>query len=180
MRFRKRLFVPVMLAAAMWMGGAQAASQAATGASVGGASVQQVRELLDTIGLKRMLGQMNDIMVRQVTGVMPCIPMTTVQQTFNSPQAQEDIINRMIPVYQRHFSSADIQGLLTFYRSPLGQKVLSQMPATMQEGMQIGRQWGMQRVQAMIAREKQQGVLDTQSACPAPKQAPAVPSPTKH
>ncbi|HXS72454.1 MAG TPA: DUF2059 domain-containing protein [Rhodanobacteraceae bacterium] len=179
MRYRKGAWVGIALVASMWMGATQAATQA-TGAASGGASAQQVRELMDAIGLKGMLSQMNGVMVQQVAQLMPCVPAATVQAAFSNSQAQDDIINRMVPVYQRHFSSADIQGLLAFYRSPLGQKVLREMPATMQEGMQIGRQWGEQRAETMVAKLKQQGVLDAQGSCPAPRQAPAVPPPGKH
>lgn len=176
MRFRKGVLAGAALAAAAWM----TSAQAQTATAGGGASAQQVRELMDTIGLKRMLSQMNGMMVQQINRAAPCIPTATVQQTFNSPQAQDDIINRMIPVYQQHFSGADIQGLLTFYRSPLGQKVLREMPTTMQQGMQIGQQWGQQRAEVMVARLKQQGVLTAQGQCPAPTHAPAVPAPVKH
>ncbi len=180
MKIRNGVLAGSAFVIALWMAGAQAAPQASAGSAGGGASAQQVRELMDTIGLKRMLGQMNGQMTTLINRALPCVSPTTMQQAFNSPQAQDDIINRMIPVYQRHFSNADIQGLLTFYRSPLGQKVLREMPATMQEGMQIGKQWGMQRAQAMVAQMKQQGVLNAQGQCPASKQAPAVPAPVKN
>jgi hypothetical protein len=42
----------------------------------------------------------------------------------------------MIPAYQNHFTRGDIQAMNAFYSSPVGQKVLEQLPAVMQEGMQ--------------------------------------------
>jgi len=178
MGYRKGALIGITLAMLMAAGTAAAAPPAPD--SGGGASVQQVRELMDTIGLKGMLAQMNGMMVQQAAQLMPCVPPATIQATFNDAQAQDDIISRMVPVYQRHFSSADIYGLLAFYNSPLGQKVLHEMPATMQEGMQVGRQWGEQRAEAMVAKLRQQGVLNAQGACPAPQRAPAVPPPGKH
>ncbi len=173
MQFHKKVIVTAALAA-MSAGAVQAAPQAVDS---GGASAQQVRELMDVVGLRRILTQMDSVMVQQIERVLPCVAATTVETSFSSTQAQDDILNRMVPVYQRHFTSADIQGLLTFYRSPLGQKVLREMPATMQEGMQIGRQWGQERAQAMVAQLKQQGVLNSQGACPATQKQPAVPAP---
>jgi hypothetical protein len=81
----------------------------------------------------------------------------------------------MVPVYQKHFTAEDIDGLLKFYRSPLGQKVITEMPSTMAEGMQIGQQWGQQRGQAMIADLQTKGTLNAQGQCPAT--APAQPAP---
>jgi hypothetical protein len=48
----------------------------------------------------------------------------------------EEIIDAMIPAYQNHFTRSDIQAMNAFYSSPVGQKVLEQLPAVMQEGMQ--------------------------------------------
>jgi len=48
----------------------------------------------------------------------------------------DDINNAMIPAYQKHFTHGDIEAMNGFYSSPVGQKVLEQLPAVMQEGMQ--------------------------------------------
>ena len=56
----------------------------------------------------------------------------------------------MVPIYQSHFTADDMTGLLRFCRSPLGQKVITQMPVTMAEGMKVGQQWGRERGEAMI------------------------------
>jgi hypothetical protein len=48
----------------------------------------------------------------------------------------DDIIDAMIPAYQNHFTRSDIQAMNAFYSSPVGQKVLEQLPAVLQEGMQ--------------------------------------------
>jgi len=42
----------------------------------------------------------------------------------------------MIPAYQKHFTHGDIEAMNAFYSSPVGQKVLQELPAVMQEGMQ--------------------------------------------
>ena len=48
----------------------------------------------------------------------------------------DDIIQAMIPAYQNHFTRSDIQAMNAFYSSPVGQKVLEELPAVNQEGMQ--------------------------------------------
>ena len=48
----------------------------------------------------------------------------------------DDMLNDMIPVYQRHFTKSDIDALITFYSSPPGQKFLHEMPAVTAETMQ--------------------------------------------
>jgi hypothetical protein len=46
-----------------------------------------------------------------------------------------DMLNDMIPIYQRHFTKSDIDALIAFYSSPAGQKFLHEMPAVTSETM---------------------------------------------
>lgn len=48
----------------------------------------------------------------------------------------DEMTQAMIPAYQKHFTRGDIQAINAFYSSPVGQKVLQQLPAVTQEGMQ--------------------------------------------
>lgn len=48
----------------------------------------------------------------------------------------DEITQAMIPAYQQHFSKSDIGAMNAFYSSPVGQKVLQELPAVMQEGSQ--------------------------------------------
>ena len=48
----------------------------------------------------------------------------------------DEIEQAMIPAYQAHFTHGDIEAMNTFYASPVGQKVLQEVPAVTQEGMQ--------------------------------------------
>jgi hypothetical protein len=48
----------------------------------------------------------------------------------------DEIIQAMIPAYEKHFTRGDIAAMNTFYSSPVGQKVLEELPAVTQEGMQ--------------------------------------------
>jgi len=48
----------------------------------------------------------------------------------------DEIIQAMIPSYQKHFTRSDIQAMNAFYSSPVGQKVLQELPEVTQEGMQ--------------------------------------------
>jgi uncharacterized protein len=47
------------------------------------------------------------------------------------------ILGDMVPVYQKHLSKSDIDGVLVFYTSPVGQKLMREMPAMTEEAMQI-------------------------------------------
>ena len=46
----------------------------------------------------------------------------------------DQITEAMIPAYQKHFTKSDISAMNAFYSSPVGQKMLEQLPAVLQEG----------------------------------------------
>jgi len=49
----------------------------------------------------------------------------------------EDILRDMVPIYQKHLSEADLNAIVSFYSSPVGKKVLKEMPAMTSEAMRI-------------------------------------------
>jgi hypothetical protein len=49
----------------------------------------------------------------------------------------DDVLRDMIPIYQSHFSESDLNQIVAFYSTPVGQKVLKEMPAMSAEGIRI-------------------------------------------
>lgn len=129
-------------------------------------STQQVRKLFEVMHLGQMFGQMNAQMSGMMGRAMPCVP-ASYWANFIDAKSIDELLSRMVPVYQSHFTDQDVAGLLAFYQSPLGQKVITQMPITMAEGMKIGQQWGRQRAQQMVGELQQKGTLNAEGRCPA-------------
>jgi hypothetical protein len=51
----------------------------------------------------------------------------------------DELVNTIIPVYQRHLTRADVKSIVTFYNSPAGQKLLKEQPAITAECMQAAQ-----------------------------------------
>jgi hypothetical protein len=47
----------------------------------------------------------------------------------------DEMIQAMVPAYQKHFTKGDMDALIAFYSAPTGQKVLRELPAVTAEGM---------------------------------------------
>ena len=62
----------------------------------------------------------------------------------------DDMLNDMIPIYQKHLTKEDLDGILAFYASPIGQKLQREQPAMTQESMQVGGEIGRRRIGAMM------------------------------
>jgi hypothetical protein len=135
-------------------------------ASTAPASEEQVRQLMEVVGVGKMLSQINSQAVSTMQQSMPCVPADFWQNYMDANQTQQ-FIGRLVPVYQHHFTADELDGMLKFYRSPLGQKVINEMPTTMAEANQAGQQWSHERSDQMIAELKQMGSLDAGGRCPA-------------
>jgi hypothetical protein len=48
----------------------------------------------------------------------------------------DELMQAMVPAYQHHYTHAEIQGLIQFYSSPLGKKMIAEMPGIVAESMQ--------------------------------------------
>src|ERR1041384_4908854 len=58
----------------------------------------------------------------------------------------DEMVEAMVPIYQRHLTRSDIEEVIRFYSSPVGQKLLREQPQMIQEGMQAGAQIEQQRM----------------------------------
>lgn len=66
-------------------------------------------------------------------------------------QGPDSLIEQLLPVYEKHFTQDEVKGLLAFYTSPLGKKVVSETPLIFQESAAIGQQWAEKMMPAISA-----------------------------
>jgi hypothetical protein len=62
--------------------------------------------------------------------------MNAMMDDMFSNMPMDEMMQAMIPAYQKHFTKGDIDNLVAFYSSPTGAKLLQEMPAIMAEAMQ--------------------------------------------
>ena len=58
----------------------------------------------------------------------------------------DEMIEVMIPIYQKHLTKSDLDSITAFYATPVGQKLLREQPAMTQEAMQAGGKIGQTRI----------------------------------
>ena len=111
------------------------------------ASREQVRQLME-----QMFSQMRAINRQEMKKKYPHITEEEIARAERGSQELirnfpiDEMLSDMVPVYQRHFTKTDIDGLRAFYSSPVGQKFLHEMPAVTAETMQAA----MPRIQATV------------------------------
>lgn len=150
-----------------------------------------IRHLMDLTGAGKLGGQMVDAMMPQMRAMIAQSlgDNARVNQflqefflKFRAHFTDADIVNAIIPVYARHFSLEDIQALTQFYESPVGQRVVKELPQVTEESRGIGTKLGQaaafQTLQEMSndypeLREGPAGGSNPDRGSPAPQPAPA-------
>ena len=129
-------------------------------------SPDQVRKLLGLLQVRDELQITLDAMKQQVKAgaaqtFSDKVPNPTPEQlksvnfivddVFRS-LALEDLIQDLVPVYQRHLTRSDVRALIAFYSSAPGQKILREQPAMMKESMQVAGKAQQQRMEVLLAK----------------------------
>jgi hypothetical protein len=138
-------------------------------ASVEPASREDVQNLFAVLKLDHM---MQVTMSAAAEQMKTNLPELMKQQNIEIPKEQldamaddifrdyplKDILDSMIPVYQKHLSKLDVANIQTFYQSPTGQKMLNEMPEMSKEAMQaanpVMKQWMTAMMQRMQERAR--------------------------
>jgi len=102
--------------------------------------VMDTREMMENV-LQAMTKQMQKIVHQQVQK-QPNLPpdaearLDKMMEDNVKNFPTEELIKTMIPVYQKHLTKGDVDGLVAFYSSTIGKKVLKEMPSMTSEAMQ--------------------------------------------
>lgn len=105
--------------------------------------IKNIKTLLELTGSAKLGIQMMNNIIESYKRTYPDLQSaTTFWADFQKEMSIEDLISRMIPVYEKYYTDEDIKKLIAFYQSPVGKKVIATMPEVMQESMQIGQSWG--------------------------------------
>ncbi len=69
----------------------------------------------------------------------------------------EDLVDMLVPIYDRHLTHSEVTSLIEFFQSPVGKKLVSVQPEIMKESMQVGQAWGEKLANEVTAELQKQG-----------------------
>lgn len=160
----KRLVIFITFFAALCVNCLAQASQDAP------ATKADVERYLNAIHSNDMMKQMIDAMSTPLHQMvhdefvkdkdkLPADFETRMNQMMNSMWKDmpfDEMMEAMVPSYEKHFTKGDMDALVVFYSSPTGQKVLREMPAIMSEAMQAMMPIIRKQIESMQERIGQQ------------------------
>lgn len=65
-----------------------------------------------------------------------------------------ELYAQMAEIYMKNFTEEDIDKILEFYHTPVGEKMVATLPEITKEGMELGQAWGM-KLQPIMAKYMQ-------------------------
>jgi len=137
--------------------------QAAPGANekVDPAKAAAIRRLMDLTQTSKLgdnvasyfTGRVRTVMSQNLPSDRLSQFMDTFSKRFSEKVPSESITNAVIPIYSHYFTMEDIQGLITFYESPLGQRVVKLLPQverdTQNTSLDMGNKAALEVLQSM-------------------------------
>ncbi|MFV5262199.1 DUF2059 domain-containing protein [Acinetobacter courvalinii] len=118
------------------------------------ASKDSIKQLLKITKSEQFLGQMSpqisNMMHSSIEKFTQGKPLTTKQELALVNYSQElgkimqeqltwaKLEPEMIKIYAEEFTQEEIDGMIQFYKTPVGQSTIDKMPIVMQKSMQVG------------------------------------------
>jgi uncharacterized protein len=114
------------------------------------ATKEDVERYLQTVHSREMINQMMDAMSKPMHQMVHDEYMKNRDKLSADFEAQtnkrmdsmlkdmpwDEMLQAMVPTYQKHLTKGDIDALVAFYSSSTGQKLLRELPSMMSESMQ--------------------------------------------
>jgi uncharacterized protein len=90
-----------------------------------------ILKFIDVFGTRQALTNNFDLMIKQIEKEKP-----DEAQKIRERVKVDEIIERLLPIYDRNFTSDDLKAFIDFYGSPEGQKLIGTIPELMKESVQ--------------------------------------------
>ncbi len=124
-----------------------------------------IRKFLELTGATKTGTQMAGLVVnsvfagfKQANPEIPDRAIESVKDVLNKEfsrmfEGPDGLMEKMVAIYEKHFTRDDVKAMIAFYSSDAGKKVVSELPGLVQESAALGQEWTMKnmpRIQAAI------------------------------
>ncbi len=116
---------------------------------------KDIRKLLKITGSGELGTQVMSQMIGSMKKAMPQVP-EKFWGDFMKEVRTDELIDLIVPIYDRNLTQDDVRELIKFYESPTGKKFVSVLPKITQESMVVGEKWGRDLAQRVIQKLQSQ------------------------
>ena len=126
---------------------------------------RDIKKLLEVSGILDRLSYMQESLLNNVS-MMVTAPFPKVPDAFwgefnqlIGKKEMDDLIDRVIPVYDKHMSHETVKKLITMFKTPFWDEWKEKMPQISREAGVIGSEWGREHTQSEAFNKKLQGLI---------------------
>ncbi len=147
----RRLLVPPRLALALAVIWLVAAGGHGAKADDKAAAVAKAKELIEITGMSAVADQLLHANMQQLYGILVRLNPdrgAAIQKLLNEHVVPEfrkrmpEFVVVTSELYARHFTAAELDEIIAFYRTPVGRKAIEKLPVIAQEALAMGQTWG--------------------------------------
>lgn len=120
--------------------------------------INSIKELITITGTKNLTQQILNQSITSMRSQFPQVPQVFWDE-FSAGLTADQLINRLIPIYDKYLTDEDIKQLIAFYRTPVGKKIISVSPQIASDSLNIGQQYGKEVAQRAIQKLQEQGYI---------------------
>lgn len=117
---------------------------------------KKIKEILELVGSGKIGVQVAQQMLTHFQEQFKSVPAEFWEKMKANINADE-INNISVPVYAKYYTEEDLDQLITFYKTPIGRKLIAVTPQIVQESMQLGREWGQKLGEKILSEMKASG-----------------------
>ena len=101
----------------------------------------EIEKMLHLTGMEKLMDQTKFQMIAGLKAQIKDVP-ESFWEKFGQKMNTHELLEKLMPVYDKYYTIDDLKAVNAFYESPAGQKVLKSLPQIMEESMKIGQEWG--------------------------------------
>lgn len=116
------------------------------------------RQLLVVSGSGELGAQVAQQSIAGFKQMVPQVPPEFWQE-FAKEINSKELIDMLVPVYEKHFTVAEMNALIKFYESDIGKALVKKQPMIALDSQKIGMKWGQELGEKIVERLKNKGHL---------------------
>ena len=101
----------------------------------------EIRRMLQLTGTQKLMEQMKSQMITALRAQITEVP-DEFWIRFEKKMDMSEMIEKIIPLYDKYYSLEDLRAVNAFYSSEVGQRLMTTLPKITKESMAIGMEWG--------------------------------------
>ncbi len=121
-----------------------------------------IRKLIELTGAANISADALEKMIEPLKASYPQVP-EEFWNTFVHEVHSDELVDLVIPIYDKYYTRDEIQELMHFYQTPVGQKTIKVLPKLSAEAIDAGQEWGRMVADRAMRKLREKGYDKTSS-----------------